>query len=149
MGAHVGNNPEDLSYTARLLEELPNFHVDIAARPAELGRKPVETRAFFMEFQDRILFGTDHGMYENEMAPYLNSLEEDVLEIEIARQAEWYALHYRFLETADRDFPYPNHPKQGRWTISGIALPETVLRKIYHLNAARVCPAAAEKLGLA
>ncbi len=146
VGAHVGNNPEDLSYTARCLLEMPNFHVDIAARLGELGRKPAEARAFFLEFQDRILFGTDHGVYENENASYLNNLDEEELEREIHRQAEWYRTHYRFLETDDRGFPYPNHPKQGRWTISGIALPERVLRKVYYLNAVKICPVAGERL---
>ena len=38
----------------------PNVYVDTAARVPEFGRHPADkVRAFFIQFQDRILFGTD------------------------------------------------------------------------------------------
>ena len=36
VGAHVGNNPENLDYVGECLDEMPNFHVDLAARFAEI-----------------------------------------------------------------------------------------------------------------
>src|SRR5581483_9187915 len=42
---HVGNFPEDLAYVDHMLRTYPNFHVDIAARIAELGRQPRAARA--------------------------------------------------------------------------------------------------------
>ena len=117
IGAHVGCNAEDLDWVGRMLDACPNFYVDIAARLAELGRKPYSTRDFFLRYQDRILFGTD--------AP---------------ADAGMYRLHYRFLETRDEYFPYGigDRPGQGRWRIYGLGLPDDVLRKVYLDNARRV-----------
>ena len=120
IGAHVGCFAEDLSWVSRMLTAYPNFHIDIAARIAELGRQPRATRRLMLEHPDRVCFGTDI----------------------FPPSAEVYAIHYRFLETADEHFPYSVEqiPPQGRWAISGLALPDTVLRKVYHENAARLVP---------
>jgi predicted TIM-barrel fold metal-dependent hydrolase len=118
IGAHVGCYAENLAWVAELLNRCPNFHVDISARLAELGRVPYRAREFFIEHADRILFGTD--------------FPPDV---------EMYGLHYRFLETRDEYFPYwlgTGPPPQGRWMIYGLGLPDDVLRRVYFDNAARV-----------
>jgi hypothetical protein len=51
-----------------------------------------------------------------------------------------YHCYFRFLETEDEYFDYSPAPvpPQGRWRIYGIALPEPILRKVYHDNAARL-----------
>jgi predicted TIM-barrel fold metal-dependent hydrolase len=119
IGAHVGCAAEDLARVTAILERAPNFHVDLAARIAELGRQPLTARAFIVRWADRVLFGTD-------MAP----------------DPAWWAVYYRFLETADESFPYDADtdaaPSQGRWRIHGLELPDPVLRRIYHDNAARL-----------
>lgn len=119
IGAHVGCAAEDLARVSRILERAPNFHVDLAARIAELGRQPYSTRAFVLRWPDRVLFGTD-------MAP----------------DADWWAVYYRFLETADESFAYDvaggEAPSQGRWRIHGIDLPDDVLRRVYRDNAERL-----------
>ena len=50
-----------------------------------------------------------------------------------------YEIYYRFLETDDEYFNYAPAPKppQGRWEISGVKLPDTILRKVYNENAKR------------
>lgn len=119
IGAHVGCAAEDLGRVSLILERCPNFHVDLAARIAELGRQPYTTRAFFLRWPDRILFGTD-------MAP----------------DPAWWAVYYRFLETWDESFAYdvdPDEaPGQGRWRIHGLGLPDDVLRAVYRENALRL-----------
>ena len=117
IGAHVGCAPEDLGRVATILERCPNFHVDIAARLAELGRQPYTARAFFLRWADRILFGTDFGP-----------------------DPAMYAIHWRFLETFDESFDYDADevPGQGRWQIHGIGLPDEVLAKVYRDNARRL-----------
>lgn len=113
VGAHVAEHPEDLAYVSGLLDKNLNFHVDIAARCAELGRQPYTAREFFLKYADRILFGSD-------LIPEVNM----------------YRLYYRFLETRDEYFEYPSHAsRQGRWNIYGLFLPDDVLRKIYRENA--------------
>jgi predicted TIM-barrel fold metal-dependent hydrolase len=112
---HVGNWPEDLDYVSGVLDRYPNVFVELGARQAELGRQPRRALRFFLEYQDRILFGTD-------MTP-----TEDL-----------YRNYFRWLETADEYFDYYTAPEQGRWKIYGMELPEEVLEKVYHLNAERI-----------
>jgi len=112
---HFGNWPEDLDYVADLLNRHPNVVVEFGARQAELGRQPRRARSFFLEYQDRILFGTDYTFSE-----------------------EMYRNHFRWLETADEYFDYWGYPGQGRWKIYGLHLPDNVLEKVYHLNAEKI-----------
>jgi predicted TIM-barrel fold metal-dependent hydrolase len=119
VGAHFGCCAEDLDRVERLVELAPNYHVDIAGRMAELGRQPRRTAAFIAAHPDRVLFGTD-------IYPVSD---------------EYYRLHFRFLETADEAFDYApdaDIPPQGRWTVSGLALPPDVLAQVYRDNAERV-----------
>ena len=53
---------------------------------------------------------------------------------------ELYEIYFRFLETEDEYFDYAPAPKppQGRWRIYGLGLPETILKKVYYENAARL-----------
>ncbi len=118
VGAHVGCAAEDLARVGAVLDRCPNFHVDIAARIAELGRQPYTAREFMLRYAGRVLFGTDEP-------PDLAA----------------YRTHYRFLETSDESFPYDADapvPPQGRWTVCGLGLPDDVLRKVYAENARRV-----------
>ena len=57
-------------------------------------------------------------------------------------------LYWRFLETFDEYFPYSEKPfpPQGLWRIYGIGLPDDVLKKVYHENAAKIIPGVAERL---
>lgn len=134
VAVHVAGNPEDLAYVSALLRELPNVYVDIAARVPELGRHPpAEVRAFFLEHQDRILFGTDLGVGPNGV----------MLGAPLAWRERWedverfFSSTTRFLETDDRQFEHPT-PIQGEWKIDGIHLPPSVLRKVYVGNGARL-----------
>lgn len=116
VGAHVGESGEDLAFVRRMLEEHPNVSIDISARTPELGRQPYTARKLFLDFPERILFGTD-------LLP-----EPDI-----------YRLYYRFLETADEYFEYPSHAsRQGRWNIYGLFLPDDVLKKVYRDNALKL-----------
>jgi predicted TIM-barrel fold metal-dependent hydrolase len=120
IGAHVGCFAEDLAWVGRMLSTYPNFHVDIAARIAELGRQPRAATRLLLEHPDRVLFGID--LFPPDPADY--------------------AIHFRFLETDDEYFDYATDdvPPEGRWMISGLDLPEDVLRKVYGENARRLIP---------
>ncbi len=117
IGAHVGCYAENLAWVGALLDECPNYFIDISARLGELGRQPYAARRFFIKYADRILFGTDAG-------PSLDH----------------YHLYYRFLETDDEYFNYSpsDPPPQGRWRIYGLHLPDAVLENIYAANAKRL-----------
>ncbi|WP_404544941.1 amidohydrolase family protein [Dyella jejuensis] len=126
---HVGNWAENLQAVADCLDRFPNTLVDISARIGELGRQPRAARRFFERYQDRILFGTDAVP-----SPYGDDVPQQLFGDEL------YEIYYRFLETEDEYFDYApaETPPQGRWSIYGLGLPDTILRKIYHGNAARL-----------
>jgi len=117
IGAHVGCASEDLALVTGMLQRHPNLYVDIAARLGELGRQPNTARRFFLDWSERIVFGTDTAV-----------------DVPSCR------LYYRFLETLDDSFEYSPEPvpPQGRWRISGLGLPDDVLRRVYIENAQRI-----------
>lgn len=120
VGVHAGCYAENLDWVGRMLAAYPNFHIDIAARIAELGRQPRATAALVQRHPDRVLFGTD----------------------EIPPDPKMYSIYFRFLETADEHFGYSleDPPPTGRWQISGLDLPREVLRHVYYANAQRLVP---------
>jgi predicted TIM-barrel fold metal-dependent hydrolase len=123
IGAHFGNNAEDLTTVGKWLDGHPNLYVDIDARISELGRQPHSARKFFLKYQDRIMFGTD-----------------------TTPRRDAFRIYYRFLETDDEYFDCSaSHHLQGFWMIDGIDLPAEVLEKVYHRNAERILFPAKEK----
>ena len=115
--AHLGNLSYDLAAAGQMLNRHPNLSMDISARANELGRQPVTARAFFIRYADRLLFGTD-GNPDDKV----------------------YRGYFRLLETSDEYFDDPEWPefKFGRWKLYGLNLPDDVLRKVYHDNAAKI-----------
>ena len=123
---HVGNYAENLQNVAENLDRFPHMTVDTAARIGELGRQPRASGKFFDKYQDRILFGTD-------ASPHAEDVPQQIFGERL------YEIYYRFLETDDEYFDYApaKKPPQGRWEISGVNLPDSILRKVYNENAKR------------
>jgi len=136
ISVHFGNCAEDPDRVAGWLRKYPNLYIDTAARIPEFGRHPPEKmRAFFIEFQDRILYGSDLGVGAEPEPLFLGS---EGPEPATAREEElFFTATHRYFETADRDFDHPT-PIQGKWKVSGIHLPKDVLVKIYARNALRL-----------
>jgi predicted TIM-barrel fold metal-dependent hydrolase len=129
VGLHVGNRSEHLAEVGEWLDRYPNFNVEVGARLGELGRQPKTSRQFFDKYQDRILFGTDAVPL-----PDGDNYPQQVL------RPEMFQCYFRFFETEDEYFDYSPAPTppQGRWKIYGIGLPDEILKKVYHNNAARI-----------
>jgi predicted TIM-barrel fold metal-dependent hydrolase len=123
IGLHAGCYAEDLAWVSRMLDSHANFHIDIAARIAELGRQPRATRNLMLSHPGRVLFGTD----------------------QIPPKRSTYEVYFRFMETPDECFPYSpeDPPTSGRWQISALDLPGAVLRQVYADNARRLIPSLA------
>ncbi|HEV7300329.1 MAG TPA: amidohydrolase family protein [Tepidisphaeraceae bacterium] len=119
ISAHLANSGEDLAKLSTWLRQCPNLYVDISGRVPELGRQPYAGRKFLIEFQDRVLFGTDRFPGRPDQP----------------RER----IYYRYLETDDEYFDYYDNPfpTEGEWRIYGAYLPDDVLRKVYDGNADR------------
>lgn len=134
VAVHFGNAAEDLDYVDGLLARNPNVWIDVAARLGEFGRHPPDkVRAFFVKWQDRIVFGTDTGIgadflmlgSNGEVEPTLNDVKP------------FYDAHWRYFETTQKQIAHPS-PIQGNWKIDAIGLPAAVLTKLYRGNALRL-----------
>jgi Amidohydrolase len=127
VGAHLGSVREDMGETGRRMERYPNFAVDTSGRLDYLMTQPREqVVAYFLKFQDRILYGSDMGFRK-----------ADVAEKSVAVWESRYASDWRYL-SSDDTFEY-----KGR-EVHGLHLPMTVLRKLYHDNAVRWVPGVAQ-----
>lgn len=115
ISAHLLSNSENLKFVAQALDTFPNLSVDIGERIGEIGRQPYSSRQFIIDYQDRVIFGTD-----------------------IPPHKPTYQTYFRCLETMDEYFDYGR--QQGRYCIYGIHLPDEVLSKIYYKNAAKIIP---------
>jgi predicted TIM-barrel fold metal-dependent hydrolase len=118
VGAHLGSLEMNLDELGQRLDHFPNFAVDVAARTVYLAIQPHEkVRQFLITYQDRILYGTDLGLYGHQ--------DTATAEKSWAKQ---YATDWAFF-SSDKAVTY-----RGR-QVKGLALPPEVLRKLYHDNA--------------
>jgi len=115
VNAHLGWLGGNLGELGRLMDKLPNMYTEIGAVLAELGRQPRFARQWFIEHQDRVLFGKDTW------------------------EPSEYHYYFRVLETADEYFDY-YRKRHAFWKMYGLDLPDEVLRKLYYKNALRILP---------
>ena len=123
VGAHLGSMEADFNQLAQHLDKYPNFAVDLAARMPYVEKQPrAELIAFITKYQDRLIYATD-----NEFPPDANPQNA---------MKEWenqYANDWRFFATDDV------LESQGH-KVQGLALPQPILRKLYHDNAVKWFP---------
>ena len=115
INAHMGWYANNLNKLGELLDEMPNMNVGISAVIAELGRQPQNARAFFIKYQDRVLFGKDSW------------------------KPEEFPTYFRVLESNDEYFPYYKK-YHAFWSMYGLNLPDEVLKKLYYQNALNLIP---------
>jgi predicted TIM-barrel fold metal-dependent hydrolase len=115
IGAHFNWYANDLGRLSKQLDALPNLVVETGAILYDLGRQPRAARAFFLKYQDRVLFGKD--AWESTEFPYF----------------------WRVFETGDEYFDYYRN-YHAFWKLYGMELPDDVLKKLYYRNALRVTP---------
>jgi predicted TIM-barrel fold metal-dependent hydrolase len=123
VGAHLGSMELDVDEIARHFDRYPNFAVDTAARMRYLMLQPRDkVRNFLIKYADRVLYATD-----------LEFQGDDSFESTRQEWEDTYARDWKFLAT-DETLEY-----KGR-KIQGLALPPTVLQKLYHDNAVKWIP---------
>ena len=108
---------------ANHFDRYPNFAVDLAGRIPYFALQPRDQAiAFILKYQDRLIYGSDMELRESDKVSARDRFWE-----------ETYAREWRFLATNDTvQFETVN--------AQGLALPDSVLRKIYHDNAIRWLP---------
>ena len=115
INAHLGWMGNDLDRLGEHLDLYPNVLTEIGAVLAEIGRQPIRAEQFFTTYQDRILFGKD------------------------SYNISEYYTYFRVLETNDEYFEY-YRKRHAHWRMYGLALPDSVLKKLYYKNALKLFP---------
>lgn len=121
INAHLGWMGNDLDRLETHLDTYPNVMTEIGAVLAELGRQPKRAKRFFIDYQDRILFGKD------------------------SYKVSEYHTYFRVLETDDEYFDY-YRKRHAHWKMYGLALPDSVLQKLYYKNALNLFPSINQSL---
>ncbi len=129
IGAHLGSLEYDVDEVAARLDRYPNFAVDISARLSDLAiQDSAKVREFFINYQDRILFGTDVVMRQSPST--MPPVERDQT---LAALRQVYTMHMAYLENRG---PVTVRTYQSH----GLALPPSVLDKLYVTTAQRWYP---------
>jgi predicted TIM-barrel fold metal-dependent hydrolase len=130
VGVHLASLEWDVDRVAAFLDRYPNARVDLAARMPHLQRQAVSdrdrVRAFFIKYQDRILYGTDITRGKDQTDAALAD------EAHAAWLADW-----KFLAGNSA-----SQSEEFEGTFLGLALPRAVIDKIYGANARRLFPRA-------
>jgi predicted TIM-barrel fold metal-dependent hydrolase len=127
VGCHLGSMEVDVSEIARRFDRYPNFAVDTAGRVVYLMMQPPEkVRAFLIEYQDRVLYGTDL-----DLMPWADTAKR------LEHWQEVFRANWTYFAT---DEWVEFEGKKSR----GLRLPPSVLCRLYHDNAARWVPGIAQ-----
>ncbi|MBY9062057.1 amidohydrolase [Sphingomonas yunnanensis] len=133
-GAHMASLEWSVDELARFFDRYPNTVVDLAARLSNLQVQSnadlAKVRAFFIKYQDRILYGTD--LTDSPPDPAARAQNPPATgdfpkEADRVWRADW-----RYLAT-----PLPQRVEAIRADAKGLNLPRAVIDKIYWGNARR------------
>ena len=129
-GAWLVCQDAQIDYLRYMLSTYSNLYVDLAATFQYMPLVNRENlRDFYIEYQDRLLYGTDGGRVADNAIEYF---------------AERYAKTFAILETGQT----VNGSFFGDKPIQGLNLPREVLEKIYYRNALKLYPGMKEAMGL-
>ncbi|WP_228693543.1 amidohydrolase family protein [Lunatimonas sp.] len=125
VGAHLGSLEYDVDELAKRLDRFPTMAVDLAARMGQVFYQTAENRDkvrnFFIQYQDRILYGTDLADNGERTREQLNQAMEDNWK----RDWEFFVTS-NTMESSLIDTPF-----------QGLALPREVVDKVFYQNAVK------------
>jgi len=138
VAAHLASLEFDVEEIALRMEKHPNFAVEIGGRTRYLmWQARGKVRAFFLKYQDRILYGTDMGAPAN-MSLHESESRKNRIITRNAHCAQYLAtddeIPWGDIISGDRPIP------EASYSVTGLALPESVLKKIYYDNVVRWFP---------
>jgi len=114
IACHFANQDYDLAHLGGMFDRNPNLYADISARYAETAPIPRFASAFYAKYADRLVYGTDMGF-----------------------DTKMYQITFRILESTDEHF-YEIEQFNYHWPLYGLGLPDDVLKRVYHDNAAKI-----------
>jgi predicted TIM-barrel fold metal-dependent hydrolase len=135
VGAHMASLEWSVDRLAKFLDAYPNASIDLAARMTQVQYQSrahyAKVRRFFIRYQDRILYGSDltaepPDATERAQNPPTNgafSTEADTF-----WRSDWI-----YLATSHRQ-----QIEAIKANVKGLALPRSVIDKVYYANARRV-----------
>lgn len=124
MGAHLGSLEWSLDELAKRLDKFPNMHVDLTRMPnlkLHTFNDRQKTRAFFIKYQDRLIYGTDSQI----------NASTNTAEFKKNIHDRWVR-EWKFYVT-DEKINLENYGD-----LVGLKLPTEVVDKIYAKNAIRI-----------
>jgi predicted TIM-barrel fold metal-dependent hydrolase len=144
VGAHMGSMSYDVNEVIKRLDRYPNFAVEIGGRTRYLmWQARGKVRSFFIQYQDRIMYGTDlsAGIFDEDGSPFSNEQINNMKRSYLSRH-DFFMRYY----ASDEIFPWANNIRGGKpvpeaeYTVQGLALPKEVLEKVYYKNAVKWFP---------
>ncbi len=146
LGAHMGGSLEDLDALGRRLERFPHYVLDTSATKwmvrAVAEQSTQSVRDFIIQFQDRILFGSDNVVSDKRDFDHYASRYW-------AHQMLWENAYAGESPIDDPDGGRGFQPLTGTFDaaqadgipkLKGLSLPPEVLVKVYRTNAERWLP---------
>ena len=125
MGAHMASLEWSFAELAKFLDRFPLAVVDLAARMGQVqyqsNQDRAAARAFFIKYQDRLLYGTDLTQEPGGEAAAMRKDAHD------RWQSDW--LYFTTEQT--------QHVAELAAPVQGLGLPRSVIDKLYYRNAER------------
>jgi Amidohydrolase len=136
VGAHMASLEWSVDRLAKFLDAYPNATVDLAARMTQVQYQSksgyAEVRSFFLKYQDRLLYGTD--LTEDPPSASERAQNPPMDPAGFSKEADsFWRSDWIYLATAGRQ-----HIGAIKSDVKGLALPRSVIDKIYFANARRV-----------
>jgi predicted TIM-barrel fold metal-dependent hydrolase len=137
VGAHLASLEWSVDELAKFLDRYPNASADLAARMTNVQyqsqRDYDKVRAFFIRYQDRLLYGSDltenpPSAAERAQNPPMNPGADFTAEADGFWRSDWQYLATEAVQ----------HVDAINADVRGLALPKAVIDKIYYRNARRV-----------
>jgi len=134
IGCHMGNLAFEVDQLAQRFDRFPNYAVETSfTLPFLMGQAREKVREFFLKYQDRILYGSDisGGMVASPFLVDMSKINDKWSVNEIDK------LKMDLLSQYDKEFNYFATDQQfsrKNYTVSGLALPEEILHKLYYHN---------------
>lgn len=144
IGFHLGSMEFDVAEIAKRLDSFPNFAVSTGNTVRHLMKQSREAvRDFFIRYQDRIIYGSDisGGMVPTRYLIDMSKIGQTWTPDEVAIETE------RLRDTYNSEFSYYATDQEvnvDTYAVRGLALPDTVLRKVFYENAVTWVPGIAE-----